>query len=110
MGFSLVFAAAILGILIIFSLSIATAGIVELSYQTSMEEAKLWKLEKLRRDTAIKIVGVEASISDGTCTQLNIEVLNSGEPSIRISEAPHIDLILKYVSKQDGNLLSLIHI
>lgn len=104
MGFSVVFAVAMVGMVLILASSIILTGLAEFADEVSRENLRL--LERIRgeNETSLEIVNIEPVVEGGSSTLIYVEVLNKGNTSIRAAHFIGMDIILKYFLKADGSL------
>ncbi|MHC1586450.1 MAG: hypothetical protein ACXQTV_02765 [Candidatus Hecatellaceae archaeon] len=107
MGFSTIFAVAILGILFLFAAGITVTGLAELSKNLEEENLELAENLKAKNETSIEIVQIEPVVSSNISTLIYVEILNSGSTSIYARHFKYLDLILKYEAASSGETVIL---
>ena len=100
MGFSVVFATAILGLVFILALSTVMGNLAMLAEEVGNQNLKLFSEMKLREETSIKIVSIEPVVVEGGSTLIHVEVLNEGKVSIMAAKFGSMDVLLKYHSRE----------
>ncbi|RLI29608.1 MAG: hypothetical protein DRO46_02175 [Candidatus Hecatellales archaeon] len=107
MGFGTVFAAAIVGVLL---LSVAGAILTSLAEFSSNLNEKNWRLAetiKSSTETSIDITSVNPVTATNQSNLVYVEILNDGSTSIKARHFKYMDVILKYYRASDGQLQTL---
>jgi archaellum component FlaF (FlaF/FlaG flagellin family) len=104
MGFSVVFAVAIVGMVLILASGVILTGLAEFADEVSRENLRLLERIQAENETSLEIVNIEPVVGGGSSTLMYVEVLNKGNTSIRAAHFTGMDIILKYFLKADGSL------
>ena len=104
MGFSTIFAVAIIGTLLLFVMGSAIMGLININYELSIENIEVLENERQRNNTSIEILEVEPTVVGNSCTLLDIKIANQGLTSIKVTDFSRIDVILKYYAWPDGKV------
>ena len=98
MGFSVVFAAIITCLVILFAVGVITLNLA--NYWIFIEEIneKSFKSLMEKKQTNVDIINVEPVTVNNTASIIYLETLNRGETSISAIDFQKMDLILEYIS------------
>lgn len=98
MGFSVVFAAIITCLVILFAVGVITLNLA--NYWIFVEEINEKSFESLmeKKQTNVDIINVEPVTVNNTASVIYLETLNRGETSISAIDFQKMDLILEYIS------------